>query len=191
MSVFYGVRVNLDPARLAEFRKAVEPFTERAFWTAEHKVHATIYYVARAENVPRDAIAPLCGALHRAAEGRKPFMIEFAGAQAVMTGRDPRVLTTWLAITDQARDLASLRGRLIEEASSLNLPGGDTRRSFHPHVTVGRIKPAVEPGRLAAALAPFGADFWGPYTVDAVYLFKTVQERNGSRYAVLDSQPLA
>lgn len=190
MSVFYGVRVKLDETKLADFRKAIEPLTERAFWTAEHKIHATIYYVARAENVPPNAVATLRQTLHAAADGLKPFTIKFHAAQAVMTGRDPRILTTWLAVADEGRELAALRERLMQQTLQLALPGGDMRRTFRPHVTVGRIRPAVEPGRLAAALAPFDGSYWGPCTIDAVYLFKTVQDRMGSRYAVLDSQPL-
>lgn len=190
MSIFYGVRVTLEPRRLAEFQKAVEPLMERAFWTVEHKIHATIYYVARADNVPPEALSALRAALGAAVGGLKPFEVQFAAAQAVLTGRDPRVLTTWLAVADPGGELATLRQRLIQHTASLGLPGGDLRRTFRPHVTVGRIKPAVEPGRLAAALAPFDGSFWGPCAIDAVFLFKTVQDQTGSRYAVLDSQPL-
>ncbi len=97
-------------------------------------LHLTLQYLG---NTPQEDLGPLSQALESAAEGFRPFEVNYTGLGAFPDAKRPRVV--WAGVEE-----VSGEGTLRELATAVNrelrgLGYRPERRAFHPHVTVARV----------------------------------------------------
>ncbi len=136
--------------------------------------HLTLRFLGWTTPVQRDGILR---ALDEADLGA-PFRIRFAGLGAFPKPRRATVL--WLGVRSGIEELERLAGA-AEEAS---LAAGFTRedRPFHPHLTLARIRPAVDVTELVGRFPPFDVFM----EVSAVTFYRSRLGPGGARYEVVD-----
>lgn len=184
------VAVNLPPALRDALFADTEPLRRalgRAVsWTAAQNLHLTLRFLGEqpAERV-RDVGAALSGACARL----PAHTLALGGLGAFPELQRPRVL--WLGV--EANPALSLLYNAVDGAlAALDIPR--EARAFHPHLTLGRVRPGAVPP--PAALEPFAAALAAlAARVDAevrsVELMGSELAPGGSRYTVLRSVPLA
>ena len=134
------VAVNLDLAVKQAIAEAAAPLraSERAVsWVAEANLHLTLRFLGEQ---PPELVASLREALAGAAAEVPAHTLALGGFGAFPSIRRPRVL--WLGVQANVAS-ASLYQKVDDACASLGL--GREARDFHPHVTLGRVRPRATP----------------------------------------------
>ena len=137
--------------------------------------HLTLRFLGWTTDVQRDGIlrdldeADLAG----------PFEIRFATLGAFPKLR--RATVTWLGVDRGADALAQLAAASDSAAQRAGFAAEE--RPFHAHLTLSRVRPAVDVTDLVGGFAPF------PVTmpVTAITLFESHLGRGGARYEPIDT----
>jgi 2'-5' RNA ligase len=170
-------------AHVARLRAAVEPAPLKVGWEREEKLHVTLKFFGDVSHARLDA---LTRAVARAAARSHAFATQLGGCGVFPTLARPHVL--WLGIADDAGALAILQRNLEDECATENF-ARDTR-SFHPHVTVARLRAINSAARqlarrhLEAQLEPASFD------VRELVLMQSELGARGSTYSIISRHEL-
>ena len=136
--------------------------------------HITLRFLGWTSDLQRDLV------LRSLAEASLPgsFRLRFGHLGAFPKPR--RATVTWIGVPAGAEEL----GDLAAAAESAARDAGFTaeERPYHPHLTLSRVRPAVDVRELVDRFPAFDAAM----RVDAVTMFESHLERGGARYEVLD-----
>jgi 2'-5' RNA ligase len=125
-----GLRHNLR--RLQDgLREQVAPRSVR--WVRPEGVHLTLKFLG---DTPLDEIDGVQVALAQAASQVEPFTFYVSGLGCFPNSRRPRVV--WVGIQEPTGRLARLRDLIEDCVAPVGFP--TERRSFHPHLTLGRVQ---------------------------------------------------
>ena len=154
----------------------------RAGWERPEKFHVTLKFLGELE--PR-RVEDLQRAAGSAASNVSPFALTLEGPGAFPPRGDARTL--WLGVGDQASALSELQRRLEDECASEGFPRES--RSFHPHLTVARLREpaasrALAAAHLSAAFTPLSFD------VTELLVVRSELGPGGSHYTTLSRHPL-
>ena len=152
-------------------------------WVDPQGAHLTVKFLGE---VARERVAAIEGALRRIASMHQPFHLRTGPPGAFPNERRPRVL--WLGLTGPLDRLGGLRDGVELALHELGFPRED--RPFHPHLTLGRVREAVEarsgrPAGLAAAFAELHGGASAPFPVDALRLMRSELGPGRPRYTTL------
>ena len=154
----------------------------RASWSREHNLHLTLKFFG---NVPVSDIPKLSDAVARAVRGIKPFELTVAGCGAFPPKGRPNVL--WMGIEDRQEQLTALYLRI--EGECANADFAREERSFHPHLTIARLRKAGYDRQLAEAHKHLE---FRPQTfrVSEIVVFKSELLREGSKHTAISRHAL-
>jgi len=154
----------------------------RASWSREHNLHLTLKFLG---NVPASATPKLSDAIARAISGVKPFELTVAGGGVFPPRGKPNVL--WIGVDDRERKLNELYNRVEDECASAGF--AREQRSFHPHLTIARLRKPGNERRLAEVHQNFG---FPPemFSVSEVVVFKSELLREGSKHTAISRHAL-
>lgn len=172
-------------AAVAVLRRPVERAGVDVRWTPAENLHVTMWFFGE---VPADAVAALQTALSRPIP-QQPFWIGVGGVGVFPPAGAPRIL--WAGLREGAEALQHMYAALTARLATVGYtPDRDT---FHPHVTIGRVR--ARPTRAGAAamrqahLADLGEH--GRARVEALTLFQSRLSPRGAQYEPLQRVPLA
>ena len=132
-------RVSLHIARLKE----VVP-EENATWSRADNIHLTLKFLG---DIPQTSVEQLSEAASRSVAGVTPFTIRLERTGVFPPYGSPRVL--WIGVNDCEGKLGELHQRLEVESEGAGFPRES--RSFHPHLTLARLRKPQHAQMLAAA----------------------------------------
>lgn len=157
----------------------------RVGWVAPENIHITLHFLG---DIFGAQAGPLAAALDAAAHGCAPFAVEVAGLGCFGPPHSPRVI--WVGVNDPQNQLAALHQRI--EAGIRPLGLRTEARPFHPHLTLGRVRPGGHAAlnALTAALRQANDTPYGWCTVDAVRLMQSRLEAAGAQYSLLHEAKL-
>ena len=149
----------------------------RASWTREENLHLTLKFlgdnaVATAESVSE--------ALKLAAGRFSSFEIEIRECGAFPPRGKPNVL--WIGISDPSANLAKLHEEIEDECDRIGITR--ERRTFHPHLTIARLRDPRGTRELAQLHQDIGFDPVGIRVTD-LCLIRSELSSAGSRYTVI------
>lgn len=153
-------------------------------WTPAENLHVTMWFFG---DLPADAAAALQAALSRPIPQR-PFGIGVGGVGVFPPAGAPRIL--WAGVREGADALQQTRAALAARLAGLGYTAD--RDTFHPHVTIGRVR--ARPTRAGAAamrqaeLADLGGH--GRARVEALTLFQSRLSARGAQHEPLQRVPL-
>jgi len=120
---------------LAALQTLLAPEVPGCRWPENLPFHTTLVFLGDVRNSDRDQ---LCEAINAAAGLFEPFELGLEGLGAFPSVARPRVI--WAGIVaPNMKPLIDLREAVVNAVSEMGYPPDDLR--FHPHVTLGRIKP--------------------------------------------------
>lgn len=154
----------------------------RASWVREENLHLTIKFLG---DVPVDDIQKLSDAAASVAAAIDPFALSIVGCGAFPPHGQPKVL--WIGIEDEQRNLIRLQQRLEDECARLGF--ARESRSFHPHLTIARVRSP----RGSRRLAQLHKDTDFPpqiVSVSEVVVFRSELRSEGSRHTAISRHGL-
>jgi len=154
-------------------------------WVPTENMHLTLRFLGDTSPANVEMLAQMLSV----EAGQHPaFEIQFRGLGVFPNTKRPRVI--WIGI--QAPDeLAALQRGIEAAADKLGYP--PEKRSFSPHLTIGRVKQNVNSGgmqKIRAALEDVKFGTLGAAPVNAVHLFKSDLHSSGAVYTCLHTAPL-
>jgi 2'-5' RNA ligase len=132
LALNFSVAVTRRIAEEVERRK--QPLVEAGFrvaWVPAANLHLTIKFLG---SIREEAIEGVVGALNRVAPRHQPFEARAQGLGAFPSLHKPSVL--WLGV--ESPSLPPLQCEV--EGAMVELGFDKEERTFHPHITVGRVK---------------------------------------------------
>jgi 2'-5' RNA ligase len=154
----------------------------KASWARETNLHLTLKFLGE---VPQQSVARFSEAAARAVAGVKPFSIRLEQTGAFPERGQPRVL--WIGVNDASGTLVALHARLENESAKAGF--AREARSFHPHLTVARLRNAE--GARALATAHKQTEF-APVeiAVSELVVIRSELSNAGSRYTLISQHEL-
>jgi 2'-5' RNA ligase len=167
---------------LAQLQDRLGPQVGGVAWARSEQIHLTLKFLGE---VPDADVPKAIEAAKMVASGYGPLDLTVAGAGCFPPSGPARVL--WVGIASPPQLLACQQE--CEQAfASLGIP--PENRSFHPHLTLGRVKD-FHAGRSARAAIEQVADFQaGHFTARELVFFQSVLQRTGPIYTALARLPL-
>jgi len=150
-------------------------------WDTPDKFHITLKFLG---NVPPEKLDILSDSLAALTTTATRFQLVYATVGAFPDLVHPRVI--W-AGAEMNEDLSSLQHRVEDACDRLDFP--QEPRTFHPHITLGRVKGTRNLGRLTAKVKSITFDAVRT-DCSEVLLIKSDLHPTGSVYTTLKSFPL-
>ncbi|MGZ8847378.1 MAG: RNA 2',3'-cyclic phosphodiesterase [Pyrinomonadaceae bacterium] len=149
----------------------------RASWTREDNIHLTLKFLG---DVPVNQIESLAQALMRAATQTPDFDLVIRDCGSFPTRGKPKVL--WIGIDDPSSNLPKLQAAVEDECAKAGFDRD--QRSFHPHLTIARLRNPKGARSLAELHQEIGFE---PVSVSVseVCLIRSELSSAGSRYTVI------
>lgn len=183
LRTFIAVKVRLT-RRVSELLEELGQLGRAIRPVRENQLHVTLKFLG---DLPESQLDDVRQILRQVVSGQPAFPLQLTGLGAFPTSRRPSVV--WIGLRDQdqkaahATRMIEMAGTLDRELSRLGIPRES--RSFHPHLTVARIK-GRPPERLGQLLEEHADTAFGPQHFEAVYLIKSELRPQGARYSDLE-----
>lgn len=155
----------------------------RASWERAEKLHITMKFFG---DVEESRLPALSLALERATNNIAAFTLNIADAGAFPPHGNARVL--WLGIKDLSDNLSRLQQSLESECETAGFKR--EQRSFHPHITIARLRTPAGARTLADLHKELGFPAM-ELTVNKIVLMRSELGSGGSRYTPLALYKLA
>jgi 2'-5' RNA ligase len=159
---------------LTKLQRELEPLTDTARWVAPESIHITLKFIGEVvETRLEDIDAALTGLTW------KSFSITVRGVGFFPGNRSPRVFWAGMeapTMQDLAEELDSRMERLSFEKE---------KRAFRPHITLARARDSRIDSSLVTAAAKYAEHDFGFFTVDRIFLFRSILKPTGAVYEKL------
>lgn len=188
---FLAIEIN-DEVRsaIAKWLKQISERIRGVRWIVPENWHLTLRFLGDVspetlEEVKR-VTAEVAAGLGQIPPG-PPFskggILEAVGTGIFQSLARPRV--AWIGSGGDVAILEKLMLPLSEGLAELDVKPEETRRGFHPHITVGRIKNPKKALGLEQWLLAGKDKSFGTFPLEAVTLFKSELTSQGARYSRL------
>jgi 2'-5' RNA ligase len=152
-------------------------------WIPLENIHLTLRFLG---NTPLTQLEAIYEQLDRTAAMHEPFALYLDELGCFPNERRPRII--WVGVKGD-RDQAGALQRSIEQAIE-PLGWEPEKRSFRPHLTIGRVKDEATRGGARIEL-PWGKGVApAPIAVRAVHLYESQLTPSGSIYTIRHTSPL-
>src|SRR2546427_6932406 len=157
--------------QLGQVQRELEPLTRTARWVAPASIHVTLKFIGEVPEKRMEAI-------HTALTGLtwKAFTITVRGVGFFPGNRSPRVF--WAGM--EAPPMQNLAEQLDSRMERLGFE--KEKRAFRPHITLARARDSRIDSSLVTAAAQYAEHDFGSFTVDRVFLFKSILKPSGAVY---------
>ncbi|KPJ76485.1 MAG: hypothetical protein AMJ54_11585 [Deltaproteobacteria bacterium SG8_13] len=155
----------------------------RLTWVRPDKLHLTLKFLG---DVSIDRVETIADAVGKAVREFSPISLSAKGIGVFPGIRRARVL--WVGIGGEFLQLGQLQAAVSGGLAGVGFPA--EKRPYRGHLTIGRIKAAVDPRQLADALTEFSDFETASFQVDEVVLFRSQLKPDGPIYTRLDAVKL-
>ena len=151
-------------------------------WAAPVSLHLTLKFLG---DLAPTRCSEVFEGTKTALKGFAPFRIRFSGTGAFPNLRRPRVF--WVGVEDHGAMLEQIQGALEDTLAQRGFPR--EKRSFSPHLTIGRVRSMGDFRKLTSVLREmtFVSD---EMAVDEVAVMKSDLRPTGALYTCLESYKL-
>jgi 2'-5' RNA ligase len=155
-------------------------------WVPVENIHLTLKFLG---DVSEANLEMLKDVLKTVVENHQKFEMSVGGLGAFPKVRRPRVI--WIGI-ESPPELAAIQRNIESETARLGY--ARERRSFSPHLTLGRVSRAANSKhvrRVAEFLKHHKVGFLGVARVEEVHLFRSDLQSGGAVYSIMFSAQLS
>lgn len=172
--------------RLTRLQQQLAPQVHGARWAEVLPFHITLAFLGDVDNSDLHA---LCQAVSEVAARFPAFALKLEGLGAFPTPARARVI--WAGVGGPGLEtLCPLQAAVADTVERLNYPA-EKAKPYHPHVTLGRLKPGRGPVRdLTPILNHYRTWNVGPFPVAEIITYSSHMSRDNPVYAPLGRAPL-
>lgn len=174
------VAIPLPPPVREQLADLYEP-VRGVVWTRSEQLHLTLRFLG---DVECSLLEPIEAALGRVRV--EPFVLPVGGTGSFPPTGPARVL--WAGVGRGHTRLHQLRQQVDDALLSTGLPFDV--KTFHPHVTLGRVKSGVAPGAIAEFLKRRRKFEAAPFRAEAIHLYASELRPSGAMHILRRSFPL-
>ena len=154
----------------------------RASWNRDGKFHLTLKFIGE---IPQARVERVSSAADHAARNFSPFTLIVEGAGVFPKSGTPKVL--WLGISDPFGQLNELQALLEQHCAQAGF--AKEERSFHPHLTLARLRKPHGARMLAAVHKEMGFAAV-EVQVAELLVIRSELSSQGSKYTIITRHPL-
>jgi 2'-5' RNA ligase len=147
-------------------------------WVGPEKIHLTLKFFG---NIEESRIESIIKSIQGPIQITSPFPIRVKGVGAFPNLKNPRVI--WMGLVDGREALISLQKQIETQLEKIGFQPED--RSFHPHLTLGRMKSSRGKEELVERMEEHKDEEFGDLQVERVVLFKSDLRPTGPIYTPL------
>lgn len=147
-------------------------------WVKYGNIHLTLKFLGDTKVSMLDVIGKTIQSI---ANKYSPFTISLAGLGAFPNSRKPSVI--WTGIEKGKEDVTKLAVEVESAMERLGFP--KEKRSFKPHLTIGRVREIKHPLEMMKALENSDVREIGEFIADKISLIKSQLDPSGSIYTTL------
>ena len=181
------IAVETSPAvrrRAVDLQDKLRASEVKASWTHPENMHLTLQFLG---DVDETLVPEVCRRVESAAAPFAPFQIEFSQVGAFPALERPR--TVWIGVDQGSQQLVDLQFAVQESLVEMRFPR--ERRTYKPHLTMGRVREGgARQTRLAELIAHYRDFKAGSCDVNEVLIFASYLERTGPTYQIMGRAPL-
>lgn len=155
----------------------------KATWVRPENLHFTLRFFGDITPAQRDLISTH---FLESTRSISAFEIVVRGLGTFPNTRRPAVV--WIGAATGGNQLGALNAAAEEAASQIGLP--PDANTYHPHVTLGRIRNAFELGSLPTLLESRGVFDAGAFRAERVALLESTLSAEGAHYRTKAEFPL-
>jgi 2'-5' RNA ligase len=172
--------------KLTDCQGMLAPGMPGCRWTSSLPFHATLVFLG---DVRDSDLSRVCESVAASACGFEPIELALDGLGTFPSPERPRVI--WAGLNDRtAGRLVDLQRAVVTAVRRAGYRPDDAER-FHPHVTLGRIKPGrARPTDVTALLERHKRSISGSFTVTEVLTLSSSPGPAGPTYATLGRAPM-
>ena len=174
-----------------ETRKALEDIQKElkqsgagVRWIKPSSIHLTLRFLG---NIHAAQVEEIARAVAQEIRDQAPITLRPAGLGAFPSLRKPRVI--WIGMEGEVQRLTGIQAR-VETALEV-LGFAREKRSFRPHLTIGRVKDRRWLQSLVDAMASLDMKPFNSFDADEIILYKSDLRPTGAIYTKLHRMPLA
>jgi len=168
---------------IGEFQEKVKEHLHNVRWVKPDNIHLTLKFLGETEE---DKVEPIKEAIDQVCSGFKPFLTRYGGAGVFPSERKARVL--WVGIKEGEESVCKLAEKFEEAMTSLGYK--KEKRSFHPHLTIGRIRKSPPENSIQIFLTEGKSFISSDVIIKKVILFESNLTRSGAIYKSLYEKEL-
>lgn len=155
-----------------------------ARWIKADGMHLTLKFLG---DVPSEKVPKISKVMDSVCERYQAFPLELGGTGTFPTGsKKPRVV--WVGVKSND-SLLSLQKELEDELAKIDFP--KERRTYSPHLTLGRIKSSQDMSLLLSLLESEREFEFGRMQVNALTLFESTLKPTGAEYTIVTTSRLS
>ena len=158
--------------------RALAAFDFKIRWVDPHKIHLTLKFLG---DVPLAGIDAIADALAAAVSKHPPLTLHATGVGAFPGFKRPRII--WVGLGDQMQALSALQRDVETHLAALGF--APEKRPFRAHLTMGRVKGAIDSRRLIEAVNGLQRFESPPFAVREVAIFRSELRPGGAEYTKL------
>jgi 2'-5' RNA ligase len=147
-------------------------------WVKPPGIHLTLKFLGE---TPPDRLDDMIIPLENVAAETMSFPLLVTGVGTFPEKRSPKVI--WAGVEEPSGALARLHGSLERVMSGLGW--AKEKRSFSPHITLGRVKGNINLGRLSDVVRSLGDKRLGRLDVNSFYLIQSHLKSGGAEYEIM------
>jgi 2'-5' RNA ligase len=147
-------------------------------WVKPETIHLTLKFLG---DINATDIGVVGAAMDRAVKETAPITLSVRGAGVFPGVKRPRVV--WLGMGGQVPVLIALQQALDENLAAAGFE--KEKRPFRAHLTLGRVKGAIDAAMLGKALSDMMNVESMPFVVDRIFLIKSELKPSGPVYTKL------
>jgi 2'-5' RNA ligase len=165
--------------KLDRLQSLLGPETTGVRWVEPNTFHLTLAFLG---DVPNSDLPEVCRAVARAGAEMSPFDVRIEGLGVFPDAK--RTRSIWVGFVGPGlENIERLQARVADEVARINYPTDD---KFHPHITLGRLKPGRGPTRdLTPLLNHYRTWSPGSIRVEEAVTYSSVLTSDGPEYVVL------
>lgn len=147
-------------------------------WTPPGQIHLTLRFLG---NIQANEVEGLATVLRQATTGFNPMQLSVGTLGCFPSWRRPSVI--WVGLHGELEPLLELQARVERDTQPFG--SHSETRAFHPHLTLGRVRPqSPGAGRIGEALSE-AAVALGAWQLEEIALIRSQLTPRGSVYTPL------
>lgn len=153
-------------------------------WVKPSSIHLTLKFLG---NIHPEQVDDIAATVAEVVRSEPVLTLRAAGLGGFPSQRKPRVI--WVGLEGDVDRLKQIQARLESSLEPLGFARED--RSFHPHLTLGRVKDRRRLQQLIDIMADLELPTFNSFDADEIILYKSDLRPTGAIYTKLHRIPLA
>jgi len=177
------IAIELSPPlrqHIEKIQNELKRTTSDVRWVRTEGIHLTLKFLGSIDEEQIDAIGD---SIEECLADTKIFTVTVGSLGAFPNKEHPKVI--WIGIENERGVLQKLQQAIDTKLTGLGFAA--EKRTFSPHLTLGRIKSPKGKRTVSQRLATMGACACGTFDIKGIFLFKSDLKPSGAVYTKLKS----